>query len=285
MSKAARTRTIKRSLLAAVCMLAIAAADTQPGRTRTPERGGDLRRMGPATAIAQPDRSPLGVPRGQTRALAAAVARAYARYLANQLSARQLPGLTVQAMMMVRRGGPLPARLHVTEVRLTSLTGGWDSWTAHVAMIDALGRQTTTAQLVLTPANSQWMVLELVAPDPDTLIAPTPPAPPATGPSSVRRAALGFTQSYLDYTYGHAPAPQLRDLTPGLRVAIASTPPQVPAAIRALHPRIAILTLTPQRGAWLAEANVTDGQDTYQVISLLHRVDRRWLAFALRSAG
>ena len=55
-------------------------------------------------------------------------------------------------MMMVRQSGPLPARLHVTEVRLTSLTGGGDSWTAHVAIIDAHGRQATTAQLVLTAA-------------------------------------------------------------------------------------------------------------------------------------
>ena len=187
--------------------------------------------------------------------------------------------------MMVRQSGRLPARLHVTEVRLASLTGGGDSWTAHLAMIDAHGRQTTIAHLVLTAASSRWMVLELVAPDPDTLIAPTPPAPRPTGPAAARRAALGFTQSYLAYTYGHATARQLRDLTPTLRAAIASNPPQVPAAIRALHPRIASLTLTPQHGAWLANANVTDGQDTYQVISLLHRLDGDWLAFALRSAG
>jgi hypothetical protein len=284
MSRPPRIRTIKRSLLAAVCLLAIAAAATQPSRTRTAKHTGDLRRTGPATMIAQPNRRPLGVPRGQ-RQLAAAVARAYARYLANRRSARQLPGLTPQAMMMVRQSGRLPARLHVTEVRLTSLTGGEDSWTAHLAMIDAHGRQTTTAQLVLTPASSRWMVLELVGPDPDTLIAPTPPALRPTGPASARRAALGFTQSYLAYTYGHATAQQLRGLTPTLRAAIASTPPQVPAAIRALHPRIASLTLTPQHGAWLAEANVTDAQNTYQVISLMHRVDRDWLAFALRSAG
>ena len=188
-------------------------------------------------------------------------------------------------MTMVRQSGPLPARLHVTNGRLTSLTGGGDSWTAHLVIIDARGRQTSTAQLVLTPTGGGWMVVELVPPDLDTLIAPTPPALRPTGPPPARRAALGFTRSFLDYTYGHATARQLRDLTPTLRAAIASNPPQVPAAIRALHPRIASLALTPQHGAWVAEANVTDGQDTYQVISLLHRLDRDWLAFALRSAG
>ena len=285
MSRPPRTRTIKRSLLAGLCVLAVAAAAMQPGRTRTPEHVGAATRPGPTTAIAQPKRNPPSAPRGQPRAFAAAVAGAYARYLANQLSARQLPGLTPQAMMMVRRSGPLPARLHVTEVRLTSLTGGGNSWTLHVAIVDAHGRQTTTAQIVLTAANSRWMVLELVPPDPDTLIAPTPPALRPTGPPPARRAALEFTQSFLAYTYGHATARQLRDLTPTLRAAIASNPPQVPAAIRALHPQIASLALTPRHGAWLAEANVTDGQDTYQVISFLHRLDRDWLAFALRSAG
>ncbi|MFZ0379751.1 MAG: hypothetical protein WAL38_18125 [Solirubrobacteraceae bacterium] len=285
MSSPPRLRTIKRSLLAAVGVLAIASAATQPGRTRTAKHTSELTRPGPRTAIAQPKRNPPSAARGQPRAFAAAVARAYARYLANQLSARQLPGLTPQAMMMVRRSGPLPARLHVTEVRRTSLTGGGNSWTAHLAMIDAHGRQTTTTQLVLTAASGRWMVLELVPPDPDTLIATTPPALRPTGPPPARRAALGFTQSFLAYTYGHATARQLRDLTPTLRAAIASNPPQVPAAIRALRPRIASLALAPQHGAWLAEANVTDGQDTYQVISLLHRLDRDWLAFALRSAG
>ena len=121
MSSPPRTRTIKRSLLAAVCVLAIASAATQPGRTRTAKHTSELTRPGPPTGIAQPKRNPPSAPRGQPRAFAAAVAGAYARYLADQLSARQLPGLTPQAMMMVRRSGPLPARLHVTEVRRTSL--------------------------------------------------------------------------------------------------------------------------------------------------------------------
>jgi len=285
MSRPARTRTIKRPLLAAVCVLAIAAAATQSGKTRTEKHIGAVGRTLPANVIAQPSRSALSAARGQPRAFAAAVAGAYARYLANQLPARRLPGLTPQAMTMVRESGPLPARLHATNGRLTSLTGGGDSWTARLVIIDARGRQTSTAQLVLTPTGGGWMVVELVPPDPDTLIAPTPPALRPTGPPPARRAALEFTQSYLDYTYGHATARRLRDLTPTLRAAIASNPPQVPAAIRALHLRIASLALTPQHGAWLAEANVTDGQDTYQIISLLHRLDRGWLAFALRSAG
>jgi hypothetical protein len=59
----------------------------------------------------------------------------------------------------------------------------------------------------------------------------------------------------------------------------------VPATIRALHPRLASLALTPHRAGWLADANVTDGQDTYQVISLLDRFGGVWLVVTLKSAG
>jgi len=104
-------------------------------------------------------------------------------------------------------------------------------------------------------------------------------------PAAARRAALAFTNSYLDYTYGHATAKQLRDLSRELRAAITANPPRVPATIHALHPRIATLALTPHHPDWLADANVTDGQDTYQVISLVGRIHSEWLVVALTSAG
>jgi hypothetical protein len=59
----------------------------------------------------------------------------------------------------------------------------------------------------------------------------------------------------------------------------------VPATIHALHPRIATLALTPHRAGWQADANVTDGQHTYQVISLLGRFGGEWLVVTLKSAG
>ena len=239
----------------------------------------------PATVIAEPTRSPRSAPSAQPRAVAATVARAYARYLDSQLPAQRLPALTPQALATARNSGPLPARLHVTQVRLTSLTGGGDSWTAHFAIRDTHGRQTTTAQLVLSATDGPWKLAELIPPDPDMLTTPTPPALPPTGPAAARRAALTFTPSYLDYTYDHPAAGQLHDLTPALRAAIAANPPQAPADIRALHPRIASLALTRDGARWLADANVTDGQDTYQVTSILARVRGEWLIVALRPTG
>jgi hypothetical protein len=56
--------------------------------------------------------------------------------------------------------------------------------------------------------------------------------------------------------------------------------------MHALHPGIATLALTPHRpGWWQADANVTDGHDTYQIISLVGRTHREWLVVTLKSAG
>ena len=255
---------------------------TTPDRHAHPCRGGH--------GLGGRDRRSRHAAHAARRALSRARSRPqsrkpYARYLDGQLPAQRLPALTPQALATARNSGPLPARLHVTQVRLTSLTGAGDSWTAHFAISDTHGRQTTTAQLVLSATDGPWKLAELIPPDPDILITPNPPALPPTGPAAARRAALGFTHSYLDYTYDHPAAGQLRDLTPRLRASIAANPPRVPANIRALHPRIASLALTRDGARWLADANVTDGQDTYQVTSVLARVRGDWLVVALRSAG
>jgi hypothetical protein len=276
---------LKRSLLAAVCVLAITSTAVQPPTTPTGKRTVAASRTGSAAVIAEPTRSPPSAPSAQPRRVATTVALAYARYLDGQLPAQRLPALTPQALATARNSGPLPARLHATQARLTSLTGAGDNWTAHFAIRDDRGRQTTTAQLVLSATGGSWKLAELIPPDPDTLTTPTPPALRPAGPAAARRAALEFTHSYLIYTYDHPAAGQLHDVTPKLRVSIAATPPRVPAAIRALHPRIASLALTRDGARWLADANVTDGQDTYQVTSVLARVHGDWLVVALRPAG
>jgi hypothetical protein len=246
-------------------------------------------RTAPTNVTPQPGRphsTPRTAPRAQPRAVATIVALAYARYLADQLPAQRLPALTPRAGATAHNSGPLPARLYVTQVRLTSLTRAGNSWTAHFNIIDTRGRQATTAQLVLSATGGPWQVAELIPPDPDTLLTPPQPAAPFSGPAAARRAALAFTNSYLNYTYGHAAASQLHDVTPELRAAMTANPPRVPATIQALHPRIATFALTPHPpGSWLAEANVTDGQSTYQVISLIGRIHREWLVVALTSAA
>ncbi len=77
-------RALKRSLLAAVCVRAIASTDVQPPTTRTGTHTRAAARTLPAAVLAQPTRSPRSAPSAQPRAVAATVAQAYARYLDGQ---------------------------------------------------------------------------------------------------------------------------------------------------------------------------------------------------------
>ncbi len=212
-------------------------------------------------------------------------ARAYAIYLANRLRAERLPTLSPAAAAMVRQTGPLPARLRIRRVQLIGVDGARSSWTARFAVIDARGRFVLSAGLLLAPSRAGWQLAKLVAPDPDILIASPSPAARPTGPHAARDTAMTFTSALLAFTYGHAGIGQLRGVTSGLRAELAAHPPWVPPTIRARDPRVASLALSPDGKGWLASANVTDGQNTYQVISILARVHRSWHVIALRSAG
>jgi hypothetical protein len=112
-------RALKRVLLAAACLLAIASAAMRPASTHTATHLGAAARTVP-TNVSPPPGRPHSIPRtapgAQPRAVATTVARAYARYLANQLPAQQLPTLTPQALAIARHSGPLPTRLQVTKL-------------------------------------------------------------------------------------------------------------------------------------------------------------------------
>ncbi len=113
------------------------------------------------------------------------------------------------------------------------------------------------------PGRTGWQLAELVAPDPDLLIASPSSAGRPVGPDAARDTAMTFTTGYLAYTYGHAGIGQVRGVTsrgcaPG---SPWTNPPRVPQTVRALDPRIASLALTPDGRHWLASANVTDSSD------------------------
>ena len=275
----------RRSLLAALCLLVIGIAARQPATTsRTRRTRAAAARIRPPTA-ARPTTPTPKPPGPDARTTALTFARAYVRYLANRLPAERLPTLSPAAAAMVRQSGPLPARLHIRRVQLISVHGAATSWTARFAVIDSRGRFALPAGLLLAPGSAGWQLAELVAPDPDILIASPAPAARPVGPDAARDTAITFTTDYLAYTYGHARAGQLRGVTSALRAALATNPPRVPPTVRALDPRIASLALSPDGKGWLASANVTDGQNTYQVISILGRVHGSWRVMAVRSAG
>jgi hypothetical protein len=280
-----RSSIPRPSLLAGLCLLVIAIAALQPATSsRTRSTRAAAARI-PSTTAVWPTvraRKPPGL---DARTTAVMFARAYAHYLADRLPAERLPTLSPAAAAMVRHSGPLPARLHIRRVQLISVDGAATSWTAQFAVIDSRGRFLVSAGLLLEPSRAGWQLAELVAPDPDILIASPSPAARPTGPRAARDTAMTFTTGYLAYTYGHAGIGQLRRVTSGLRAELAAHPPRVPPTVRARDPRLASLALSPDRKGWLASANVTDGQNTYQVISIVGWVHGSWRVVALPSAG
>ena len=170
-------------------------------------------------------------------------------------------------------------------MQLISVEGAGTSWTAQFAVSDSRGRFVLSAGLLLAASGAGWQLAELVAPDPDFLIASSSPAARPVGPHAARDTAMTFTTGYLAFTYGHAGIGQLRGVTSRLRAELAAHPPRVPTTVRAREPRVASLALSPDGKGWLASANVTDAQNTYQVISILGRVHGSWRVVALRSAG
>jgi hypothetical protein len=67
---------------------------------------------------------------------------------------------------------------------------------------------------------------------------------------------------------------------------IAANAPEVPDAIRRLHPRVTAVTIIPalivDAGAeWAASATVSDRQQTYQLTATLGEQHGRWLVTAI----
>jgi hypothetical protein len=241
-----RTKILKRSLLVVLCGLAVASVTGRPAGSSPRRRDAAPPSAARSTMTRSTTISTAPPPAAVTstpRAVATRFAAAYARYLQDTLHADRLPACSPAARAMVAQSGPLPARLRVTQLRLTAVTGARGSWAARFAILDSRGRGEVSAELVLTATRTGWEVAEVVPPDLDTLIATPMPAARPTGPTAARRAALAFTDSYLAYTYGHAGVRALRDLTPsaGPRArAVAGRGPTIrglsvarPSAVRA----------------------------------------------------
>jgi hypothetical protein len=108
----------------------------------------------------------------------------------------------------------------------------------------------------------------------------------ALWPRGALSAARRFLRTYLPFTYGQLPARAIQAAAPSLRARIAANPPQVPAAIRRLRPRVTALAIIPARiidaGArWAATATVSDRQETYHVIVTLDQQHGHWLVTAI----
>jgi len=221
-------------------------------------------------------------PEGTAQAAARRFAVAYAQVLMGQRAVSSLPLSSSGVLSEASQVSRPPATLHTRAITVGAVTGAGNSWATQLQLLTDRGRRSVSADVSVKATTQGWEVVSLLPPDFDQVLAPNPPAPAPTGPSSVRADATAFMRSYLAFTYGQAKASAIRDVSADLRRQLAASPPQVPASVRSLHPRIAALSLTRQGRDWTASANTTDGQNTYQVIAVLAQHGAHWVAVSLK---
>lgn len=213
------------------------------------------------------------------RMVVARFAAAYPRYLNGRVPARQLPGLSVPALSGLEQTRPRAIRLRPVAIAPTH-----DGWTVRYHAATQHRRGTVTARLTLAPSRGGWQIMRVDPPDLDQLTATHHKL--SLPPAALRSRAVAFTHRYLAYTYAHARATVLTDLTRSLRRQLISRPPTVPASVRALCPHITSLALAHLTGGvWLATAQVTDGHNTYAIHSTLAHVRSRWVVRRVTAGG
>jgi hypothetical protein len=215
-----------------------------------------------------------------------AFAHAYARYLGGGGQAGLLPFTTAAVRATIRQTGPIPARgvAGVTSLAALGEVNGPDPGSQQIALTIRNAKHGFRAEITLGYKGG-WRVTTLVPPDYDSILGPPPYDTAPTGPASVRAAASSFTRSYVAYTYGHAGAGKLEAVDKHEQAALAANPPIVRSAIRSLKPRIESMTLKPSGGGWSAFADVSDGEESYWLISDLRRIGGRWLVVYVQPAG
>ena len=172
-------RGLKRSLLAATLVLAIASTITQPVATRPDKHVSAAARTHPATISPQPDTLVASRPIRRTRSRPVARLRPLPRGSTPRAAAARPHTASPRDRAPERSTARTPQR-HPGAAHEPQVTG-----TPRLRVRDH--RRTRLPdhhrQLLLTTSGSQSVVAELVPPDLDTLITPDPPALPATGPA------------------------------------------------------------------------------------------------------
>lgn len=119
-------------------------------------------------------------------------------------------------------------------------------------------RRTAMAAVVVI-LGAVTVLLTLTQPTGQALYQPrsTPLSPPPVAAVShtsapaleAKQTAERFLAGYLGYVYGHTPAVQIEDATPGLIRSLQAHPPRVPPAAQARRPRVLSLHLAAAAGS------------------------------------
>lgn len=108
------------------------------------------------------------------------------------------------------------------------------------------------------------------------------PADAAAATASART----FLDGYLPYLYGQAPIGEVKDSTAGFLRALERERRMVPPGIRALHPHVVAIHVSPQApGDAIGCVLVSDGEVVrYPIRLLLTETAQRWLVSGLQGA-
>ncbi len=220
-------------------------------------------------------------PRGSTQRIAWGFAAAYARYLDGQLPAAALPDATAAARSQA--GARLPAAAHAGELAVASIQALPGQRSFVVGFSDRAHR--FSAQLTVAPDHARWRVTQVLAPDLDSILRSSAPIrlPPRSHAAS--GAARQFLSGYLAWLFGQAPAIAIHDGTPPLVARLRAHPPRVPPTLRHVQLRLVAIGMQPVRGDWTALANVTDGQQTYELTLAVVRRGGRWLVNSVHTTS
>ncbi len=219
---------------------------------------------------------------GSVQAVVGLFAGAYLRFLDGELSSAQLPGATAAARQLAAAGGQVPPARRRGTLVLASLTparGVRGRW--YLAARDLA--RTYYAAIDVSTLAGRPVVTGIETPDFEQVFAPA--SPPAPSPPPAARGPLNaarvFLHGYLPWLYAEGPLDAIHDATPGLLAYLKAHTPRVPISMEGLHPRVAALAVERHGGSWQALPNITDGQETYELVLALRLANRLWVVGAV----
>jgi uncharacterized protein YceK len=245
-------------------------AGTQPSSSSASSAATDPATSGSATRSAS------------ARAVAAVFAGAYVRFLDGELTAAQLSDATAPVRRLAAAGGQVPPARRRGTLVLVSLKpaqgvpGRW-----YLAARDLA--HTFYAAVDVGVLARRPVVTGIETPDFEQVLAPPgPPAPPPpAGSQPALNAARVFLRGYLPWLYAEGPLGAIHDATSGLLAYLKVHPPIVPLTMQHLHPRVAAIAVQRDGGSWQALPNITDGDETYELVLSLDLTAGRWVVSAV----
>ncbi len=237
-----------------------------------------------ASAAIGPSRSSSASRSQSPRTVVELFAGAYARFLGGELTAAQLPDATPSVRRLAAAGGQVPPARRRGTLALASIKpalgvpGRWYLTARDLA-------HTFYTAVDVGERAGRPVVTGVETPDFEQVLAPPgpPSPPPPTGSQPALTAARVFLRGYLPWLYGEGPLSAIRDATSGLLAYLKAHTPIVPLTVQHLHPRVAAIAAQPDGGSWQALPNITDGDETYELVLCLQSNNGRWVVHAVAS--